>query len=316
LHTTFQQNKDCNLLAAWLRPAVRTWLHTTFQQNKDCNYRMLAQDCPACLPLHTTFQQNKDCNGVKTDLINVDTHTLHTTFQQNKDCNILAIWIYRVMLYVAYDLPAKQGLQRLCPPVEIAVPLDALHTTFQQNKDCNARSFSACCAARQSRCIRPSSKTRTATSTAASYRFFAVRSCIRPSSKTRTATSGAARTGSALRALVAYDLPAKQGLQPLVSRDIFGASILVAYDLPAKQGLQLDQVCDLVDKLDVAYDLPAKQGLQREDIAWIDTEAVELHTTFQQNKDCNVVRLIARLQTRASCIRPSSKTRTATLCRG
>ncbi len=60
---------------------------------------------------HTTFQQNKDCNGTVRRKIEQSAKS-HTTFQQNKDCNLILILIILVVVsIVAYDLPAKQGLQ-------------------------------------------------------------------------------------------------------------------------------------------------------------------------------------------------------------
>jgi len=61
--------------------------------------------------LHTTFQQNKDCNSFACTVC-ISTHTeLHTTFQQNKDCNNFVHLNNFRGRNVAYDLPAKQGLQ-------------------------------------------------------------------------------------------------------------------------------------------------------------------------------------------------------------
>jgi len=114
LHTTFQQNKDCNNYISFtylfhskfvaydlpakqgLQPifchfvaSLTPLLHTTFQQNKDCNdslYRADNQEYSQ--KLHTTFQQNKDCNVTAVVAAKIDpAEMLHTTFQQNKDCN-------------------------------------------------------------------------------------------------------------------------------------------------------------------------------------------------------------------------------------
>jgi len=63
LHTTFQQNKDCNANPPnTATNSTLQALHTTFQQNKDCNLNPMWVEWLMGFPLHTTFQQNKDCN--------------------------------------------------------------------------------------------------------------------------------------------------------------------------------------------------------------------------------------------------------------
>ncbi len=134
-------------------------------------------------------------------------------------------------------------------------------------------------------------------------------SCIRPSSKTRTATlflhyqfsipksvayDLPAKQGLQLECeyalihglLVAYGLPAKQGLQLELSSSIICATV-VAYGLPAKQGLQLELSSSIICATVVAYGLPAKQGLQHYSCTISSPFRKVLHTTFQQNKDCN-----------------------------
>jgi len=61
---------------------------------------------------------------------------LHTNFQQNKDCNSMVRATGINQSRVAYELPAKQGLQQSVP-APVGLVLLQLHTTFQQNKDCN-----------------------------------------------------------------------------------------------------------------------------------------------------------------------------------
>ena len=60
---------------------------------------------------------------------------LHTTFQQNKDCNSLSNVQVVIFLTkaVAYDLPAKQGLQSDSNKVKRTLISD-LHTTLPQNR--------------------------------------------------------------------------------------------------------------------------------------------------------------------------------------
>ena len=136
---------------------------------------------------------------------------------------------------VAYDLPAKQGLQpepdvgRVADGVPVAYDLPAKQG-LQPSFGIGLNPF-------PTGCIRPSSKTRTATDVGILDIDFAIPGCIRPSSKTRTAT--------------------------WVIRLARSRSYTVAYDLPAKQGLQRGCACRKGD------------------------EGVMLHTTFQQNKDCN-----------------------------
>ncbi len=115
LHTTFQQNKDCNgsssdgnsaieMYVAYDLPAKQGLQHLTRHKTQHPQQRTVAYDLPAkqglqltevleqvrvgALMLHTTFQQNKDCNtaGASRPLL-AWIVSLHTTFQQNKDCN-------------------------------------------------------------------------------------------------------------------------------------------------------------------------------------------------------------------------------------
>ncbi len=113
-------------------------------------------------------------------------------------------------------------------------------------------------------------------------------------------------------------------------------STIVAYELPAKQGLQLISDQSIGCTGNVAYELPAKQGLQLDHPSGGADYFILLHTNFQQNKDCNIphpndrgrgngvayelpakqglqLELLGSIKTaERSCIRTSSKTRTAT----
>ena len=144
---------------------------------------------------------------------------------------------------VAYELPAKQGLQH-CSGRACTESYLKLHTNFQQNKDCNFGSGEDASHSNPS-CIRTSSKTRTATIVCLlPYQYIqklhtnfqqnkdcntnimttAIRMatrCIRTSSKTRTATSHK-RTLLHPTRRVAYELPAKQGLQQFIKRITLG----------------------------------------------------------------------------------------------
>jgi len=66
----------------------------------------------------------------------------------------------------------------------------------------------------------------------------------------------------------------------------------VAYDLPAKQGLQLQLRIASATSCAVAYDLPAKQGLQSDSNKVKRTLISDLHTTLPQNRASDLVSVI------------------------
>ena len=143
-------------------------MHTTFQQNKDCNrsapsrsmFRIsaVAYDLPAkqglqlgalahrtsdvvCHVLHTTFQQNKDCNSVLSVFsIFFTSHLLHTTFQQNKDCNYSSVSSISSRSRRRCIRPSSKTRTATVMDEVVSGLVIALHTTFQQNKDCNSLS--------------------------------------------------------------------------------------------------------------------------------------------------------------------------------
>ncbi len=88
------------------------------------------------IQLHTNFQQNKDCNcsglsGIPSlymSCIRTSSKTRTATRFRGKE--------EYTLLGVAYELPAKQGLQH-CNWLSSNWIVPRLHTNFQQNKDCN-----------------------------------------------------------------------------------------------------------------------------------------------------------------------------------
>jgi len=141
-----------------------------------------------------------------------------------------------------------------------------LHTTFQQNKDCNTAMWLICSRGTLSSCIRPSSKTRTATQILAILFHCTIICCIRPSSKTRTATDVDVLVICEIDR-VAYDLPAKQGLQQEGSK--FYPDRPLRCIRPSSKTRTATSRCK-----------PPPSAHQ----------PGTLHTTFQQNKDCNASR--------------------------
>ncbi len=135
-HTTFQQNKDCNILIleilinaelSRIRPSSKTRTATTrIPTVLGQRLSSVAYDLPAKQGLQLIITERYLLLG----------NLSHTTFQQNKDCNISSPR-RRTHAVTSRIRPSSKTRTATVASFIISIPLMMSHTTFQQNKDCN-----------------------------------------------------------------------------------------------------------------------------------------------------------------------------------